>query len=288
MDKLTHLDVRKMRGGFRRTARGYDPRQVDAFLGRVADRLYVLTQEEISLRERTQRLEQELEEKEGSERTARETLVLAHKVSEDTIEKGRREADALREQAKSEMARMKAEAEAEIARRLEEVESELGPRKEALKEVERARARLLRSLRRMLDQGIAMVDREEGQESSEELDFGLEMQEWGASVEMPGEAGADSPRSERQEGKQQESVGGWLGRGGETGGTESDPKEEEATLANTSGEGDLRKSGAFDFMVTPVREESLPELFGRILDEAPAREGVAWKPGPKEEEEPDR
>ena len=57
MIDLTPLDVRKKRGDFRRQLRGYDPEEVDTFMDLVADRFEELVRENLSLNEKTGRLE---------------------------------------------------------------------------------------------------------------------------------------------------------------------------------------------------------------------------------------
>ena len=56
MIDLTPLDVRKKRGDFGRGVRGYNPQEVDGFLELVAERLEELVKENITLRERAERL----------------------------------------------------------------------------------------------------------------------------------------------------------------------------------------------------------------------------------------
>ena len=50
MIDLTPLDVRNKRGDFKKLMRGYDPQEVDVFLEIVAERLEMLTRENIALK----------------------------------------------------------------------------------------------------------------------------------------------------------------------------------------------------------------------------------------------
>ena len=61
MMDLTPLDVRKKKDDLRRTVRGYDPGQVDAFLDLVADRLEAVVQEEVRLKEQVTLLRERLD-----------------------------------------------------------------------------------------------------------------------------------------------------------------------------------------------------------------------------------
>jgi DivIVA domain-containing protein len=99
MNDLTPLDVRKKKGDFRRTMRGYDPSEVDSFLKIVEDRLEALVIENLALTEKTQRLVSQMEAMEGRENAVQEALVTAQKLREEVQDQSKREADSLRDQA---------------------------------------------------------------------------------------------------------------------------------------------------------------------------------------------
>ncbi len=126
MIDLTPLDVRKKRGDFRRLLRGYDPEEVDTFMDLVAERFEELVRENLTLSDKTGRIESQLEALEGREHAVQEALVTAQKLREDVRNQTRRDADVLQAQASREVGLLKAEAEAEIARRLGEAEGLIG------------------------------------------------------------------------------------------------------------------------------------------------------------------
>ena len=66
MIDLTPLDVRKKRGDFGRGVRGYNPQEVDGFLELVAERLEELVKENITLRERAERLAEQVSAQTGA------------------------------------------------------------------------------------------------------------------------------------------------------------------------------------------------------------------------------
>ena len=60
MIDLTPLDVRKKASDFKKIMRGYDPKEVEDFLQLVAGRLEDLVKENLTLRERSERLMQQV------------------------------------------------------------------------------------------------------------------------------------------------------------------------------------------------------------------------------------
>ncbi|MBT8462343.1 MAG: DivIVA domain-containing protein [Gemmatimonadetes bacterium] len=83
MMDLTPLDVRKKKDDLRRTVRGYESTQVDAFLDLVADRLEEVIQEEVRLREQVTMLRERLGGFEERERALNEALVAAQELREE-------------------------------------------------------------------------------------------------------------------------------------------------------------------------------------------------------------
>ncbi len=101
MIDLTPLDVRKKRGDFAKQLRGYDADEVDSFLELVAERLEALVKENLTLKERTARLSDQLRSQEGRERAVQEALVTAQELREDILGQARREADLLQREARA-------------------------------------------------------------------------------------------------------------------------------------------------------------------------------------------
>lgn len=79
--RITALDIRKH--GFRKKVSGYDRQEVDAFLSLVADDYESLVREADGLRARVAQLEARVGELSESETVLRDTLTMAHQVSED-------------------------------------------------------------------------------------------------------------------------------------------------------------------------------------------------------------
>lgn len=88
---ITPLDITQKH--FRKAFRGYDPEEVEAFLSLVAVEFEALVKEVNSLREATQRKDEELAQHRDRERTLQETLVTAQKASEEIRDAARKEAE---------------------------------------------------------------------------------------------------------------------------------------------------------------------------------------------------
>ncbi len=88
---ITPLDITQKQ--FRRVLRGFDPEEIEAFLGLVAVEFEALVKETMSLREENARKADEIAEHKGRERALQETLVTAQKASEEIREAARKEAE---------------------------------------------------------------------------------------------------------------------------------------------------------------------------------------------------
>jgi len=89
--KLTPLDVRKQE--FKRTMRGFDPEEVEAFLVMVADELELHLREKNQLNDELIKLRTQLKDYQRVESTLRDTLVRAQSTVEDSRVNSRREAE---------------------------------------------------------------------------------------------------------------------------------------------------------------------------------------------------
>ncbi len=150
MIEITPLDIRKKRGDFGRTLRGYDPEEVDTFLELVAERLEEVVKELSSLREEAAGLRDRVSEVEGRERAVQEALVMAQELREEIRSHAHREADLIRREAEEEVERIRAR----TGTLLEE-------RREALSEADRNRAKALRDFRAFLERELEAVKVEE-------------------------------------------------------------------------------------------------------------------------------
>lgn len=89
--KLTPLDIHHKE--FRRTLRGYNEEQVDAFLDEVADEFERLFKENVDYKEELEQTKEKLEQYENIEQTLQNTLVTAQKSAEEVQTNARKEAE---------------------------------------------------------------------------------------------------------------------------------------------------------------------------------------------------
>jgi len=143
MIDLTPLEVRKKKGDFRRTIRGYDPQLVDDFLDMTADRLEELVRENMTLTERSGRLEERVADYREREKALTEALVSAQEFRQERLNEASREA---------ELRIREAEADAQHIRdsALRERERE----DEALRRVRARRSQLVESFRAFLEREL--------------------------------------------------------------------------------------------------------------------------------------
>jgi cell division initiation protein len=157
MIDLTPLDVRQKAGDFRKVLRGYQPEEVDEFLQLVANRFEELVRENITLRERAERLQEQVQAHAGRESAVQEALVMAQKLREDIKSQVEREVQLARQGA-----------EAEIRSQMNEAKLRLGVLGQALTDLERRRLRFLKSFRQMLQRELEAVEIEEARTPQDE------------------------------------------------------------------------------------------------------------------------
>jgi cell division initiation protein len=151
MIDLTPLDVRKKRGDFSKSLRGYEPREVDHFLEMVADRLEAVVKENLAFRDQVERLQEKVQGQEGRESAVQNALVTAQELRKEIEDQAQREAELIRREARMEAEGIRSEA-AAAADHL---------RRELL-ELNRTRERFLRSVRTMLERQLEALEVEEG------------------------------------------------------------------------------------------------------------------------------
>jgi cell division initiation protein len=175
MIDLTPLDVRNKRGDFKKLMRGYDPQEVDVFLELVAERLEMLTRENIALRERAQTLQQQVTSQLDREHAVQEALVTAQELRADIRGQAQRAAENVLKEAETEGRRLIAEAEAEARTKLRGSERRLEQITDALEEIERRRLRFLKEFRQLLERELDVVEVEEDRKPLEDRTIDLEL-----------------------------------------------------------------------------------------------------------------
>lgn len=101
--RLTPLDIRKQE--FKRSMRGLDIDEVRAFLATVADEYEAVINDNKALRERLLELDDKVQEYRNMEKTLRDTLLTAERVTVEAKENARREAELIVKEAQIEAER---------------------------------------------------------------------------------------------------------------------------------------------------------------------------------------
>lgn len=147
MIDLTPVDVRKKKGDFKRSVRGYEANAVDQFLELVADRMEELLRQTIAQGDRVAQLEQQVAEFRDRERALTEALVTAQEVREEVKRQAERSAELLRREAEADAEQLRRE-----AIRLRDREED------ALRRMRTRREQFLRSYKRHLQQELSELD----------------------------------------------------------------------------------------------------------------------------------
>lgn len=181
MIELTPLDVRKKRGDFRRAMRGFDPQEVDAFLELVAERMESLVKENMTLKERSARLADQVREQQVREKAVQDALVTAQELRKDISGQAQREAELI-----------KREAEAEIERMLLDAENRADSLQSAMAELERRRRRFIKSYQQMLEREMDSLEVEAARHPLEERPLELDLSGAVANATATADRGHDT------------------------------------------------------------------------------------------------
>ena len=133
MIDLTPLDVRKKKGDFRRTVRGYDPELVDDFLDMVAERLEELVKQNVALSERAEHLQEQVASYRERERALNEALVTAQQLRVEAQAQADREAELVRREAQTQAERIVEEGQRSLREIARETEALSARRRQFLK-----------------------------------------------------------------------------------------------------------------------------------------------------------
>ena len=164
MIDLTPLDVRKKRGDFTKALRGYDAAEVDTFIELVAERMEDLVKENLQLKERSERLGEQVDAQDGREQAVQEALVTAQTLRQEVKEQAKREAQLLEREARG-----------RIEQIVQEADRLLDERRAALDDLERHRIRFLKAFRTLLERELDAVEVESNRAPLEDVTLDLEL-----------------------------------------------------------------------------------------------------------------
>jgi len=152
---ITPLDIRQKQFTLR-LFRGLDPSEVDAFLEDVTESFEAALKENEAQRERIASLEAEVASYKSSERSLKDTLMAAQKMSEDMKGAADREAKL----------KLK-EAELETEKLLRNANVELGRTREEIAELKRIKERFSMRVRGIIEEHLKMLEYESRQTEDE-------------------------------------------------------------------------------------------------------------------------
>jgi cell division initiation protein len=112
--KITPQDIHAQE--FRRSLRGYDMDEVDAFLAQVADELETHVHESLHLKDRVKVLEERVAEYQKLDERLKETLVTAQEMKEEIAKASQHKVEAASAQARAEAQRIVADAHKKLIR----------------------------------------------------------------------------------------------------------------------------------------------------------------------------
>jgi len=161
MIDLTPLDVRKKREDFKRSVRGYDPAQVDAFLEIVSDRLEQIVREHGMVSDQAAHMQRQLETYQVREHALNEALLAAQELREEA-----------RSQAERDAAVRLREAETHAEAILLDADQAIRHAQRRLQELRARRRQFLKSLRSVMERFEDHLELEEARLETEPEDLG--------------------------------------------------------------------------------------------------------------------
>lgn len=118
--KLTPLDIQQQQ--FRTAFGGFDKKEVDAFLDVLANDVETLMRENNALREEARRKDAEIQDHRERERTLKETMITATRITEDIKQNARKESEIVVAQAESQAEQIIQNAHTRLVRIMEDID----------------------------------------------------------------------------------------------------------------------------------------------------------------------
>lgn len=174
---LTPIDIRKKKGDFPRSIRGYDAEDVDLFLDLAADRLEEVVNALVRLEQRNRALEDQIHQFREREQALTAALVSAQELREEARRQASREAELLIREAEAEAERIRAAA----LRALEKEE-------ELLRRLRARRAHVIQSYRNFLERELSELA-----VTAETAGIGVEFEELKAAARAGSIEGPEEP-----------------------------------------------------------------------------------------------
>jgi cell division initiation protein len=152
---LTPLDIQQQR--FRVSFRGYDPKEVEAFLEQAANAFEDLQRETLRLADETKKLQSDIEEYQRREGTFKRALLHSQKVLDQMQENARRQAEVI-----------VAEAETKAEKLLHQAQNRLAQLQESIAGLKRQRVQVEAEITFVIENHRRLLEAD--RESTRELD----------------------------------------------------------------------------------------------------------------------
>jgi cell division initiation protein len=152
---LTPLDIQQQR--FRVSFRGYDPKEVEAFLEQTANAFEDLQRETLRLADETKKLQSDIEEYQRREGTFKRALLHSQKVLDQMQENARRQAEVI-----------VAEAETKAEKLLQQAQNRLAQLQESIAGLKRQRVQVEAEITFVIENHRRLLEAD--RESTRELD----------------------------------------------------------------------------------------------------------------------
>lgn len=165
--RLTPLDIRKQE--FKKGMRGLDSDEVYAFLSTIADEYEAVLNENKALRERVLELDDKVQEYRNMEKTLRDTLLTAERVTVEAKDNARREADLLIK-----------EAQIEAEKGVRHIKAEASRLREQIQNLRRHRDNYLARVKMLAESHAKFLDSAEEDFAEEEKKLDAERKRWEA------------------------------------------------------------------------------------------------------------
>ena len=179
--RLTPLDVRKQE--FRKGMRGLDADEVYAFLATVADEYEAVLNDNRALRERLLELDDKVQEYRNMEKTLRDTLLTAERVTVDAKDSARREAELIIK-----------EAQLDAERSVRDVKESAMRLRHEIQNLKQQRNSYLARMKAVVESHLKFLDAAEGDLDTEERQIDEEIKKWAGETELTSTTRPDRKR----------------------------------------------------------------------------------------------
>ncbi len=245
--RLTPLDIRKQE--FKRGMRGLDADEVYAFLSTIADEYEAVINDNKALRERLLELDDKVQEYRNMEKTLRDTLLTAERVTVEAKENARRESDLIIK-----------EAQIEAEKAVRDISTTSMKLRQEIQGLKRQRDSYLSRMKILVESHMKFVESAEEDFAEEERE-GMQGHQ---NAAQPRETPPNVARREAQPANTNEILDRVIEQQREALATETDVQDSATAPPTSSGRTDERRSQTGHDQTSPVAAEERPRAGGEL------------------------